>query len=446
MRSLFILGGIFLIVLILATARGARSALWWGMPILLLLAPTYIHHAFNAHVGGELAVLIGIMIGGSIGPLSRLRWSWADSLVAVVCVTQYVSDISNGKLSTVPFLVVPFYSVIPYFLGRMFLRSWEDVGGALRPLMVCVAAVSLLVIFESLTGWSMFRFTFRLILRAGLNRAMGNHSHPIIMGLALLLMWPWTLEASRRARAGAGPKWWRFMPWLTMVAIFGTVSRGPMAASIIAFGIYLFFSRPSWRLPLSVLGCVLAVFFVVGFDQIKAFMYTISGESHVIEDQGVHYIVINDEEYAYTGTDHRWLLFKAYATPLSNAGVFGYGYGEAVGSYEALQISAGFWSIDNNLIVWILTYGYLGITLFYSLALLALAGLIKVAHDRGNPFTTLAAGMCGSLVAFQAALLSVSLMREYQPDWMFFAGTAVTVAQLGAHARAARDSWRGPSG
>ena len=36
-------------------------------------------------------------------------------------------------------------------------------------------------------------------------------------------------------------------------------------------------------------------------------------------------VAIDDTEYVYTGTDHRWLLYKVYAQPLRDAGLFGYG-------------------------------------------------------------------------------------------------------------------------
>ena len=55
-------------------------------------------------------------------------------------------------------------------------------------------------------------------------------------------------------------------------------------------------------------------------------MYALTGESHMVEE-GEHTITIDGEEYTYTGTDHRWLLFKVYAKHMANAGLFGMGYG-----------------------------------------------------------------------------------------------------------------------
>lgn len=442
MRTFIVLGGLAALISILAVARGSRSTLWWGLPAILLLTPTYIHHAINGHVGGQAMLLVGILIGGSIGPLTRLRWTWTDTLVMLIWIAQLASDGTNNKITTVPLVLMLFYTLIPYFLGRVFLRSWEDVGSALRPLMICVGLLAASVTIEALTGFSVFRALFSKnsvsVMRAGFHRAMGTHTHPIIQGLTLLLAWPWTLEAARRARAGLGPKWWRALPWLVVIAIFGTVSRGPMAAAIIACGVYLFFSRPSWRMPLATMGVAMAIMFFVGFDQIRNAMLVMSGESEAIEAEGVHYKVINGEEYAYNGTDHRWLLFKAYAIPLSNAGLLGFGYGEAEGSQEVLAMNASFWSIDNTQIVWILTYGYLGLALFYAFALVVMVGLTRVGLDRANPFSTLASGMAAALVAFHVALLSVALIREYHPDWMFFMGAAVTVVQLARQMPTAR--------
>jgi hypothetical protein len=145
------------------------------------------------------------------------------------------------------------------------------------------------------------------------------------------------------------------------------------------------------------------------------------------------------------------MLFKVYGNQLRKAGLFGQGStiardDDSELSETARQTSATFRSFDNNLIAWTLAYGYVGIALLVLLALLPLPGLVKVAFDRGNPFAVLAGSALGAIIGFQLALMTTALTRSFSMSWMFLAGLAVTIAQLGVPARVpgARAAWSSP--
>jgi hypothetical protein len=443
-----------LLVLLIATARGSRAALWVGFPIGMLLMHAGILYKvpggfpLTSQTATMLSLLLGLVVGGSIGPLSRLRWTLADTVLVVMALGQCASNVLNNKNSTLTIPATLCYTIPPYLFGRWYLRSWEDVSKALRPLAVCLMLLSMSIVIESVTGINIIRALGGRLrttgVRMGVTRASGCLGHPITMGLTLVTLMPWALVAAQRAREGTGPSWWRLLPWAMGAAIMGTVSRGPMSAMVILLAVYTFFRRPRWRVPLLCAAVVAGLAFTVAFDQIKSVLYFISGESKSATTV-ITYIYIDNREFIYTGTDHRWLLFQVYAEPLRNAGLFGYGFGGFEGAEDAMNVIAHFRSIDNNIVVYILAYGYGGLTLFLLLAILPLWPLGKVALDRRNPFSQLAAGVFGAVVAFHLALITVGLSRDYQMFCMLLGGFAVTVAQLGRQWRPAPPVARVPA-
>ena len=199
-----------------------------------------------------------------------------------------------------------------------------------------------------------------------------------------------------------------------------------------SWGIYLFFRRPSWRLPLAAVGVAGALVMFLAFDQVKTALYTLGGGQEFMQERPRYLVMPNGQEvHLHSGTDHRWMLFMVYEKQLREAGLFGYGYGETGDMIEDERVRKKFYSIDNNLIYYVVTYGYLGTVVFLLVVLLPLQRLERVALDQSNPLAPLSAGVFGAAVALNLAVSAVALTRTYAVFWMFLAGLAVSLGQMG---------------
>jgi hypothetical protein len=444
-----------LVILLIGLRRGSRAALWWGLPIGMMLINSRLDLRLpgglllSNHTITTYSIFMAVLLGGSLGPLSRLRWCWADLVAILIPVCQLVSNWFNGQIATFSVLTVTCLTLGPYILGRLYLRSPEDVGGALRPLMLCLMALSICIIFETVTGRNIAIMSLgkgrAQHMRVGLTRAVATLGGAIALGMAMLTLLPWSLEAGRRAKFRLGPSWWRLMPWMNMAAIWGSISRGPMFASGLLLSVYAFFRRPGWRGPILASWCLGALLAWLGANQLKQMLYFISGETELVAEEK-RTVVINDQEYTYSGSDHRWLLFKAYERQIQEAGLFGYGYNREEAVEQATEHHRIFYSIDCNPLAYLLAYGWLGVVLFHGLAFLSLWGLVKVALDREHALGPLAAGLFAAIVTFQLGLVTVALLRSLQMYWYFLAGAGVTVAQLGRTGQGAARSVYGAQG
>lgn len=440
------------LVLALAVAHRPHVGLWYGWPLALLLVPSTMKVALGSltvdmRVVASLSVLVAFLVlpevrilallegplgpAGRAGPGSLGRPLLADALVLLLVAVQLASQYAADDLRplTVPQFLC--HWLLPYLMGRWYLRSPADVRRALAPLCVFCALLAACVMAESVTGLNVFdplRAQSRTSMRRmGLKRASGPLEHPIYLGMMLALILPWALEAARRARAGAGPSWWRGLPWLMGGALVGTVSRGPMLTGLATLYVDAFFRRRHLRIPLAALALVAGVAAATGTEAIKDALHAVAGEAEVVEEDSI--VVIDGEEVAYTGTNHRLLLYRVYAEPLAHAGWLGYGY-----ELDGVEIEEGlrgkFWTIDSQYILFFLRHGYLGIAAFALVSLSALASLARAAWDPGGPLSGLAGALCGALGAVTMAMFSVSMTPDYRPAWLFCVGLASNVAIL----------------
>jgi hypothetical protein len=437
----FILASLAALTLSLLAILGVRKALWIIWPLCALVLPGTLAVKTPGGISVNPQLMPLLLLPALLSSASRearrsgLRWCLADTLMLLMFVCQNISNINNGtyyKLTTVWLFLT---WVAPYILGRLYLTSEQDLAWALRPLCVCLAALCLFMLVESLTGLNLLKMASRVgyhsANRGVLRRASGAMGHPIYQGIVLVLMSPLALEAAARARSRNGPTWWQALPWLVLAAVLGTVSRGPMMAILGTMSIYLFCRRAAWRVPIGFAWCALAALLILSPEAVKTTLYAIGGEDKfVAENERI--VRIGDDEVQYSGADHRWILFHVYAKPLANAGFFGYGYGKKGSLIEGdfgLQASY-FSSIDNNFIYHILTYGYLGMSLFMLLALIAILSLARAAWGRSDSLARLAVGMFGAILTVNLALLGVGMTSGYLMFWPFTTGLGLSVAQL----------------
>ena len=162
-------------------------------------------------------------------------------------------------------------------------------------------------------------------------------------------------------------------------------------------------------------------------------LYAIGGDTSDKYGEGGRILEINGMDEIYTGTDHRWLLYKVYAVPLRNAGLFGYGLTDGFGFGKLLDdhLQTHFWSIDNYYIFLQLQFGHVAIALFSIMVASAVIPLIRFAWGQRDPITGPVAGaVIGSIIGCTVLLWSVTLLNDMRVPWMFSVGLAVSLAQI----------------
>jgi hypothetical protein len=428
----------FLGTLAVGLTGGARKAVAVGWVATAFLMPFWLQMGVGSmlvdlRTGAVAAVLLTLVLRPSREPL---RPTLPDLLIAGILLAQVVSQYQVGAIRplTVPEMLRKW--VGPYLMGRLLLDSVGDLKGAVSGfakvmLVLIPLAVAECVVQINFVNAPLGR-TFNLLetgegYRWGLKRAHVTFDHPIFFGMALVLLLPWALEASRLARAGDGPRWWRFLPLGMAAALFSTVSRGPQMAGLATYGIYLFFRVPKLRIPALILAVVGRGTVYTFKEQLVDVLAVVAGEK--TSEGESKYILIDGEEYEYTGTNHRVLLFKAYDQPMRDAGMFGYGT-ELKGVELEESIAERFASIDCHYLLFLLQHGWLGVGAFLILTIGNVLNLAHLAFHRSRPQAGLAAGLSGAIVSVAVLLMSVWFSPDFGGIWLFAAGVAAGLRSL----------------
>jgi hypothetical protein len=430
-------------LLALCGSMPARAAAWWGWPVSLLLLPTTAELRMPGGTPIDPRVVAALLAPGLIAAWAadrrpRRGWRLTDVLVVGIVLGQVVSSALAGvnPIGTVLDPLIVFG--LPYLLGRLAIGSEEERGPLLGAVLAVAALLAVATLIESATDFNVFALlgTNRYRgARMGLSRANGPMRHPLYLGMTFLMLMAPALTAAARARAGRGPAWWRAMPWLLPLAIAGTVSRGPLLASLTAVGLFIILGSRAWRVPLLLLWAGGAAMVAVDPGGIVAQFEAIgegarAEEREAMGKERAAIIIIDDREYSYTSSTHRALTFKVYQRPLAQMGPFGYGPGRQ-GVVIEESLLRRFWTIDNAYLSYTLAYGHVGIALLLGAIVSAMveAGRI-LAGDRRDPRATAARAALAVLLAALVALYGVSLNADYAPALMYVVGLTVNLAAL----------------
>ena len=421
----------------LAGIIGARRTLWIVWPAALVLLPVWINVTVGAmRLDLRTAAAVGCLIGFLVRPENSapFRLLASDWLVAFLIFVQVISEREVGQFGTFTIPEILRQWLLPYLLGRMFLGSTADVARALRPLSRILLLVTLFAMFEAVTKFhpinKLLGRTYGLLeqgegYRMGLKRSQAMTDHPIYFGMMLVLLHPWAIEAARRAKAGLGPKWWRFLPWLIAGALVGSVSRGPQLSAIVTALAAFFFRNSKWRAPL-VATLIVGGIAAYGVKEIVVDEFQkVAGEN---EETAIT-IIINGEEELYTGTRHRVLLFKIYADAIDTAGMFGWGQ-QMRGIELEEKIAERFGSIDSHYVMFFIQRGYSGIVPFVLLQLCTLAQLGRAAWASQNLRGSLSGSFFGAMAAVDAGFFSVWFSPDFGTVWLFNCGLATRLASF----------------
>ncbi len=431
-------------VLLAALSSGGRSALRGGWLVSMLILPNWIGMSIGSlllqlRTVAGLTALVGLAIApdpnDSDEPRARQRFLVSDALMGLLFLCMIISQLNCGRLSplTIPDLARRW--LLPYVMGRLFFASIAEIDRAMVVIVWIMTLVSCLAIFEAvaqvnLVNRMLGRTSFGLLdtsegYRWGLKRAHGALDHPIFFGMMLVMILPWTLDAARRALRGAGPRWWVVTPVLMCGAIVVTVSRGAQIATLITLAVTAFFGLPRLRVLLLSLALVGGVVGYAGRDVISSALAAMAGE----KEEDVTLLEIKGEEYEYTGTKHRLLLYKAYQDYIENAGWFGYG-AEMIGVTLEESIELRFTSIDNHYVLFQLQHGNAALVLFWALGLVGIYQLGRIGLRKDHPAAFLAGSLCGAVISVTIMLFSVWFSSDFGAGWLFTVGVASNLRLL----------------
>jgi hypothetical protein len=421
----------------LCTMRGVHAALWIMWPMAFLLSPAW---HFGKVVGSleltyigttALIAVMGFLFTSSnqpLGSVPRKKLVLTDLVIFLIPVGTFLSVATNHGIN---FLSIPsiFLTILPYVVGRLYLRRAEDLQAAIRPVVAVSAVLCPMLIIESLGGYNLFHVLLegRVLVsqRQGYGRAVGASLTTHTLGLLLMLFLPWLLEARRQSRLGIAPRWWRFAPAFNLVSGLATLSRGPVLAAVTTLWINQFFQRKHMRkliLSATVIGG-LGVYFLR--DTAQWYLLAISGETEAYS-QAKEIIHIDGKEYVYTGSTHRILLYKVWRKQMETSGLFGYDNTFEMPSGEHWK----FWSIDNHYVYTRVRWGWVGLQLFNLLTVLTLYRLGRLALAKDRYLSAFAGSLFAAVASFALALFTVALTRDSTSGFYFVVGLAATLCGL----------------
>jgi hypothetical protein len=326
-------------------------------------------------------------------------WSLADLLMCFLFLWA-LSPFLVGRLSLASLAGVLSVWIAGYGLGRIApIRI--DLHWIYGAVAVAFTGVAVLAVIEFVTGWhglaswgpaNATRESWQQIqVRSGLERSEGAFGHSIALGASLALALVLTIES-------------RFRPWIRVLmllimltAIAITLSRTSLVCAALGIGLSIVFLRS----PLArSVRRALVVLAVGGAAVLVPFILGVLGASDEAEGSA-----------AYRGN-----LLSLVP------------YFRLFGVSDALEISAtgrvyfaGFRSIDSQLVLFGLSYGW--ITLGFVVLMLALA-VIQTLRGRAQAPTI-------AIVAQIPALATVALITQYHIFFWFVAGLAVAAEAIG---------------
>lgn len=424
-------------ILYIAATSGPRKALWVGWMTVLLLIPAWlVNNVGSLQLDMRSVVAAVVLLGFFIFPKEKLnvRWLWLDTFVLLLVVTQVVSGFGAGEIRPLTIPEITRRWLPAYIMGRLFFQSVDDLDRVLPIASRLVLVLSVFALGEALLNFNLINEIlgkhFAVLeagegYRWGIKRAQGPLIHPIFFGMMLVMLFPWALEAARRARHKMGPRWWLLLPLLVFCSVFCTASRGPIIATLLTVYATLFFRRPKWRIVMALFLIIASGSVYFGEDAMVQTLSRAAGES----EQDVQTIVIDGESYEYSGTKHRLLLYKVYADAIRQAGLFGYG-GRLRGVPIEEHLLQRFGSIDNHYLLFLLERGYVGIGCFVMVTLIAISYLAVIAWNTTHPQAGFAAALFGSLFGVALLLHTVWFAPDFAVVWLFCAGLAGSMHNL----------------
>ncbi|MCG8585824.1 MAG: O-antigen ligase family protein [Pirellulales bacterium] len=319
--------------------------------------------------------------------------------------------------------------VVPYLVGRCALASRSDLDQMTKWLAIPIVLIGIAVAIECVTHFNVLSSyvgrTGAAMQRYGFARAMGPASHPIYLGMLMVLFLPWAIWGAYLGTRGEAPRWFRLLPVICAVGVLSSFSRGPFLAmcGVFVFVAFIYFRRYRMVIAGSAVAIVLAV--IVGREMAIEGLRAAEGARSA--SQRPMMIVVDGELVEYDGTLHRLLLFKVYDDPIIEGGLLGHGPTQSETVLDLLDGHAAgvMYSIDNHYIIYALQFGFLGLIAFLCLAACGFIYGAQASMRSASPMNLFAAAQFGSTTLVTLGLMTVWFPNDFRGMWLFSLGCAV---------------------
>ncbi len=354
-----------------------------------------------------LAIYLKLFLGTRLP--RNFRLILLDKLLIVYFVAQIVAGFMTGS-PTKAFLEnragAVFDMVLPYFVVRMIVTKKEDYLLLLKGILVIAAPISLIGLYQCLTGhnpagfmkqyaaWGSQRYVPEY--RLGFYRADVTFSISIMFGLFFAMLGPICAGVLGYVKKN---KWiYRVGLGLMVVGVFSSMSAGPWLAVGFAVPFVAFFRyRKYWKVGIATVVVLCALV-------------------EIISNRHFYEVI---DRFTFSGST-AWYRARLIHVGLFEGGMSGHwlvGYGDGTGAAE--QASAE-WSakIDNrpqvdmvnHYLVILFRYGLIALVPFFGVIFVAIRRLIQAAKlslsDLDNGLIwCLAAALFGTLGAMTSTML-----------------------------------------
>ena len=422
---------VFLMVILCWKAwQGPPSTAVGYVAVLALLFPTWLQsEIFGFEIdlrvaSGIIALCVYCLHKRSVFNTKLVA---VDFAVLMLVIVHVLSDFTNDGPSIVPLLIAYGEWIVPYLMGRLALQRWDDVE-RLVPIAVLVCVMlSLESVYESLSHQNVFEIIFgacpdekKYLFRSGIMRAFGPTMNPIYFGSLILGLMPWTIFAAWLGLNRNGSVWYMATPIITFIGIVCTMSRAPILSTIPLVITILAYTMPKWRITLLTTVIIFIAVFSSNPKIVLDWMHRWTGDYHTQSESRAK-IHINGEEVDYSSTLHRVYLFKVYGTAMRRAGLLGFGTVRTdefppnvpMGADHDVETQKRLWCVDNQYILYILRFGYLGLLCFLATALTAMLAYRSIEHSNSRRQRFFAAAMTSGIVSTLLILLTVWMPQDF---------------------------------
>lgn len=421
---------------------GFQKAMATWFPLVFLLMPVWINLTYSALlIDLRFAFFLLAVFFFFLEPPGKktLGPTIADGLAVFLSLAIIFTQYRQGLLGPWSAPEILRKWLCPYLLGRWFAANWRNIGLGAKDVAWVLLCASVLAVLEAFLKVNLVQKatgkSFSLLeqgegYRWGIKRAMGSLGHPIFFGMAMVCMLPWSILVFFRARNGQANKGWMAMPFIHLFTIIITASRGPQMCALMVLASIPYFRYRSLRVWI-VLGALLTLVVAYTFrEQALEILGSAAGEKSTSESR---IILIEGEEFEYTGTAHRLLLFRVYREAIEKVGLFGYGTKflegmakSGIGLPEDLEMRFG--SIDNGYLLLLLQHGWLGVWALVAFATVVIYQGLALGMRVEGPLGVFAGTMTVSLLSLMIFLTSVWFCPDFSAFWLFNAGLIVSMA------------------
>jgi hypothetical protein len=194
----------------------------------------------------RIAILVALLRAQLKGDQSQIRHSKPDKLILIWMVWSVIAygllNQSFGSVATRAGYMVD--AVGAYFVGRIYITSWEDIRRITKFIGYASIPVAAVFLIERSTGRNMFSVFGGIneytLVRDGKLRCQGPFSHPIMAGQFWAATLPWFIAIWNRKEMSRALL--AIMVASIMFIIINTTSSTPVMAVVLCLAGAVFFS------------------------------------------------------------------------------------------------------------------------------------------------------------------------------------------------------------